>query len=383
MIGLIEDKTIEDRTLEFKETLPGAGEDAKREFVADVSSFANASGGDIIFGIADGRDPNGRATGVASRIASLRSSNISADVLRLDNVLQSGVEPRIMGIQNRLLESLSGDRVLLIRVPKSWNGPHMTKVGGVKRFYSRTSQGKYEMDVGELRLAFNLTSSIPDRLRTLRLDRLDRIVSGSTPVPLSAGPKLVVHLVPLTALEGQSTLNVGKSDDDLTRLLIPMGAGGTWSKRLNFDGFLTHNAYADTYVQLYRNGLIEAVSMVGSKNAPSQFQNSLPSTLIERELLQGVSHYVSALAKLGVNSPIFLMLSMVEVKGRYLPSRNFFFVSDVQSIDRDVLALPEIMIDDFSADIPQALRPAIDIMWQASGYAGSPNFDADGNWSPK
>lgn len=380
---LVDDKTVEDRTLEYKEALPGTGEDAKREFVADVSSFANASGGDLIFGVEDTRDANGKATGVPCRIVPLQSTNLSLDVLRLESVLQTGVEPRIMGIQSRILESPSGDRVLLFRIPKSWNGPHMTKVGGVKRFYSRTSQGKYEMDVGELRLAFNLTSSLPDRLRNLRLERLDRIISGATPVSLTNGPKLVLHLVPLTALEESRPLDIGKTENELTTTLIPMGAAGTWSNRLNFDGFLTYNTYADTYVQLYRSGVIEAVSMVGARNAPPEFTNSLPSTLIERELISASRSYLVVLAKLGINPPVFLMLSMLDVKGRYFPSGRFFFLSDIQSIDRDVLALPEVMIDDLSTDIPQMLRPTLNILWQASGYSGSPNFDSNGDWRPK
>lgn len=39
-------KVQETRTLEYKENLPGHGE--AKEFLADVSSFANAVGGDIV-----------------------------------------------------------------------------------------------------------------------------------------------------------------------------------------------------------------------------------------------------------------------------------------------------------------------------------------------
>ena len=54
---LVEEGTPEKRTLEFKVELPGTKESEKKEFLADVSSFANAVGGDLIFGVAttDGR----------------------------------------------------------------------------------------------------------------------------------------------------------------------------------------------------------------------------------------------------------------------------------------------------------------------------------------
>jgi hypothetical protein len=33
--------------------------------------------------------------------------------------------------------------------------------------------------------------------------------------------------------------------------------------------------------------------------------------------------------------------------------------------------------------IPKAFSDALDVLWQASGYDGSPSFDADGNWKPR
>ena len=35
-------------SIEYKSSLPGKGDEAKKEFLADVSAFANASGGDLI-----------------------------------------------------------------------------------------------------------------------------------------------------------------------------------------------------------------------------------------------------------------------------------------------------------------------------------------------
>ena len=52
--------------------------------------------------------------------------------------------------------------------------------------------------------------------------------------------------------------------------------------------------------------------------------------------------------------------------------------------DRDVLILPEMRIDSMQPtvqDVASAMRPAFDILWQAAGYARSPNYDAAGNWS--
>ena len=48
---LIANQVVESKQLEYKRELPARSDGAKKEFLADVSSFANASGGDIIFGL--------------------------------------------------------------------------------------------------------------------------------------------------------------------------------------------------------------------------------------------------------------------------------------------------------------------------------------------
>jgi predicted HTH transcriptional regulator len=48
--ALIENEVLEGRQLEYK-LLIGTDDDAKRKFLAAVSSFANASGGDLLVGV--------------------------------------------------------------------------------------------------------------------------------------------------------------------------------------------------------------------------------------------------------------------------------------------------------------------------------------------
>ena len=46
--ALVADKVSERRTLEYKQELPDQSDEAKREFLGDVASFANSGGGDIL-----------------------------------------------------------------------------------------------------------------------------------------------------------------------------------------------------------------------------------------------------------------------------------------------------------------------------------------------
>ena len=49
--ALCENRVLEGRLLDFKTAAIGVLDGDKREFLADVSAFANASGGDLVLGI--------------------------------------------------------------------------------------------------------------------------------------------------------------------------------------------------------------------------------------------------------------------------------------------------------------------------------------------
>ena len=49
--ALVSAGVAEGREIEFKLELPGGSDADKKEFLADVCSFANAGGGDILYGV--------------------------------------------------------------------------------------------------------------------------------------------------------------------------------------------------------------------------------------------------------------------------------------------------------------------------------------------
>ena len=52
---LIDPKTAEGLTIEYKRICPDTSDNAKAQFLADIVSFANSRGGDLLIGVA-GRD---------------------------------------------------------------------------------------------------------------------------------------------------------------------------------------------------------------------------------------------------------------------------------------------------------------------------------------
>jgi len=55
----------------------------------------------------------------------------------------------------------------------------------------------------------------------------------------------------------------------------------------------------------------------------------------------------------------------------------------VQSIDREDLKLPRVVIDDFVKNPEKMLKTSFDRIWNACGYPNSLHYDKNGNWIEK
>src|SRR5881394_1671904 len=92
--AMVDSATRESKTVEYKQMLPGNSDGEKKEFLFDVSSFANASGGFLIYGIKE-------EAGVPKELCGLGAVNADAEIRRLDSIILSGIEPRLPGLQVR------------------------------------------------------------------------------------------------------------------------------------------------------------------------------------------------------------------------------------------------------------------------------------------
>jgi hypothetical protein len=258
--ALVSERVAERKILEYKERLPDGSDSAKKEFLADVCSFANSSGGDVIFGVQDQRDANGRATGVPEAAVGLSGVNIGAERERLEAMIRDGIKPRIPSIQTRKIEGQGTGPTIILRIGRSWIRPHMVTYGGTSRFYSRHSTGKYQLDVQEIGQAFAEQRSMGEQLRNWREERIAKFLSDDGPAALSGAAKLLVHFIPAAALAGQQTAGLWPVPNEVRNLLRPSSfSGASW--RYNADGFLVYSVEGGgksiSYVQLFRNGCLE------------------------------------------------------------------------------------------------------------------------------
>jgi len=111
--GLIDAKVSEARDIEYKRDLYGNADADHAEWLADVSSFANTAGGDLIFGIEASK-------GIPSRFAPI-AGDIDQEILRLEQIARANLQPRLLGLQCRSIALVGGGHALMVRVPRSYN----------------------------------------------------------------------------------------------------------------------------------------------------------------------------------------------------------------------------------------------------------------------
>jgi hypothetical protein len=315
-------------------------------------------------------------------VKGIADTDLDGALLRLGSIIATGVDPRIR-YTTRLVEHPNG-KVLLLRIDESWLGPHRVTFKGHDKFYARNSAGKYALDVAELREAFLRSSAAGERIRRLRETRLLELAADHTPVPLKKGTRIVLHLIPLQAFTTRTELGVNKYYHE-RHSFRPMGALG-WSGRINVDGVVTYDGGTSPYkqyAQLYRSGIIEAVDAYLG-NLEQGGRRQLPSTALEQRIIESVRDYLGVLRGLGVSTPVYVFLSLLEARGLTLAVGDAFFdMTERYPLDRNMLALAEVTFLNFEDDIAKTLRPIFDILWNAFGYEGSRNYDASGFWKPK
>lgn len=374
---LVYNQVFEGKTLEYKSVLPGNGDEDKKEFLADVSSLANTDGGDLIYGVSEDKKEIKADFGI-------EIANTDIEIQRLENIIREGLSPRIDANLNAIYV---GDKkfILIIRIKPSLNSPHRVVFKNSNRFYKRNSNGKYEMDVFELKNAFGASGSLIDSIRDFRKSRIFDLKANSGPVRLENVVNfLTVHIVPLAGVVDTNKLtNKQLLDIKEHRLQIrPLYASG-WDTRINLDGvcaYSMNNGKTTSYTQVFRNGTIEGFDslMIAPKYVCEEEQKkNIPMVAIERKLIEFVNTNLELLKKLEIEPPYFVFITIAGIKGYIIKSSNWMI--DNEEITENDIYLPEVIINDFEEDVAKVLKPVFDMVWNASGSSRSYGYDENGN----
>jgi hypothetical protein len=380
---LITNEVAEGRTLDYKEKLSVDNHSEKIEFYKDVSSFANAFGGDIIYGIAE--DPEARTP---KELKGLELESSDEQIAKLSDMIKDGIEPRIIPAPKIQPVNLSnGKTVIIIRIYRSWTAPHRIHFNNNHKFWIRANNNKHEMDVTELRNAFDLSGNMKERIQKFRIERMQKILTNEAPIllPQKDSSFLILHLIPLSSFHPEPQyFDIKKIKGTLNKYMVlmePYQNGMWWNSRNNFDGFLAYQTFGEYqayYVQFFRNGILESLRTRIVKLREGY--KTINGNYIEEILIQATKKYVDLLKQLDTQPPILLFLTLTNVKDvvMYMNETQFIHSSRNAKIHRDILQIPELVIESFDIPVEKLLKPVFDMIWNACGYDGSPNYNNEG-----
>ena len=370
---LLEEEVPEGLTLEFKRQL-----DRKQRLLATVCAFANTGTGDLIIGAEEKNHYLTALPGVAQ-------DEVEGIKQWIEDVVRSGLEPPSVTVWPREVALGNGRWVIVVRVERSWAGPH--RVTEPSRFYRRHSTGNCEMTMEELRRAFTEGEMLANHVRRFRDERIERIRTASAiPVRLNPGPKAILHLVPLASAAGGFQVDVHEAK----KRLIEVGA---FKKEIdtsdyNLDGVVGKPGINEEarlgYVQIFRNGAIERVAVLPTKE-PEDGATDYSGVVWppETRMMPNLADYLELLTHLGVPWPVYALISVVRVKNYKLmkPAEIGDYYSAGEPMVHDTVPLPEVELPRDPAAAVRAMRPVFDIFWQAFQLSRSAYFDEAGNYT--
>jgi len=361
--ALIHNDVLEGKRLEYKRKLPGTrGE--RKALVQETTSFSNTQGGDLIYGIEEESD-----SGIPDAFYALEISDADAEEGRLDNIIRNGVNPSIPEFEVRAVEVDNDEHVVIIRVQESFRSPHRVTHGGHDKFYGRSSNGKYPLDVDEIRREMLLSETNAEEIREFRADRLAKIRGGNTPVEITTSPSVALHLIPLQAYTaGRDSQRIGLFDESevpgtLQRTPRPH------QHRHNIDGMVKSCPANDdpySYVQVYKNGIIESVNSNIFRDDDGVLKFSAYG--FRDRLEYTLPDYTEYLQENGVPLPLFLFISVIEAEGVEVSMPNHMRHLSGE-LDREMVLLPEFTIQEYVEDYPNTIDNVMDNLWNAFGFS--------------
>lgn len=383
--ALVEARTPESRTLEYKRDLPGTDDASKKEFLADVSAFANTAGGVLLFGVEVDREDKA----VPKRVVGVGDDDLDPVVLRLTNILNDGASPSLASHVSLHVVPVpdAGAPVLALGVQRSLAAPHRVIAGRSNRFYRRSDGGKYEPDVAELRRMFLDAQHPFADAEAFRLERLRRTQAREIRPDAAVPHPCFVHVLPLGRLD--RLLDLRPHASALNTAVPPLGVNN-WDYGYNADGYWAFRRESAAgsgalraYTQWFRFGGAELFTADSVSTPTSVVPNAAPTfqgPALVGELRRTLPKVLDALTtRLGVDPPFVVSLSVAGLRGtRMRVARGGEFVDGGEVLDRDELLLPPTLLESAGVDIGTALTAALDVLWQAFGHPGVPDAYVNG-----
>lgn len=352
--GLIADGVPEGHQLEYKRELWPETGDGQKEYLNDLAAFANASGGDLVIGMAE-------KDSVATDLVGLDVVSPQALQTALENRSRNRIEPPVQGIRMRWIVLANGRQALVIRVPSSLSGPHRDRQSG--HFFIRGETRKDQMGIHELRDAFFGSEHLTERLRQLHLKAVDIAHRPELPFDISPDPAAIVSVMPLDVLRARRELSLTVNDS--VQAYLPVTGGLDWNLILEGVVWNTVPEPVQAFALTHRQGRVDAYwTLPNLLYGPGTVSRPIVSAAhFEDGLKWTIAAAQKKLGGLGVAGPWIVMTSLVGIAGANLPMSPA--TQEASPPTRRAAAhLPEV----FGERVNECLLlPVFDAFWRVFG----------------
>lgn len=228
------------------------------------------------------------------------------------------------------------------------------------------------------------------RARDFHRQRVAAIAAGSGPVGLLDGGALILHAVPLGALNGRATAAFAKISSNPDR--FPTIADNIARRSKVTHGGLLIGSNADglskpqrAYVRVSRDGIVESVA---SSLARGRRHDSVMLPQLQAMVIKYGCIYANSLSTLGVAPPYAIFASLVGVNGMrllhdFIPTGAFPEDMPFAALTDDPIhfdeAVFEIAPGNYNA-CAKLLEPIVTHLANTAGLPASPYFDEQGNY---
>lgn len=380
--ALIDNGVRESQTLEYKRGVYGRGDEEVREMLRDISSIANAFGGDLLIGVEEDGD------GVPVALPGIE--NGEAEAARIVGSCLSNIAERIPGLRAWPVSLHNGRHVICLRIPRSLRAPHMVTLKGLNQFWARHDRQKAPMSIHEIRDVCLRVEGLMERLERFLEKRKREILEE-----IGSMPHYIIAVTPIFV--GTEVVEI--RDQELRELLYnpPGQRYGGWTvptgvrPEPTLDG-LQAEIHDWKTLELFRNGHTELRIKIdqdrfclGQAELGGQQHWVLhPHALVEYPIsLLRLSKAIYA--RLGLTDPVVVSLCLYNVIGfalyRYATNDPVASYYGPRPWHKQHLEIPAKQVP--SWDEPDKVAKGfVDRIWQAFRYEQAPLFDDQGYFQP-
>lgn len=375
---LVENETAESVRLDYKRDWKLSNREDKKEFLYDISAFANTEGGYLIYGIEEQKDENNKNTGIPERIVPVKNiTNVDQFTQQIESLVQDGLSPSItrLGIQSIPYDD---GIVLVIKIPKNYSMPIMVRLSNSQKFYRRRNSGKYQLDVFELRDAFLNSENMSKKFDEFHLERLRMYEAGEIFSEIDKEKILLFSVFPLS-----SRGNPLVFDD--TKILNQVGhnmrsyesQNSSISFDYNIDGYMTacpgsgHISGSTASSQLFRNGNLEfyASCMYGEYHQTNNYVDCIYGFELEDAINHFIFQTLLVYKYLNIDLSFYGKLSLTGTLELPIIDETAP-IHRASKLNREQISLPGMLFTEENKDSQADIMKTI--LWQGSGFAKRP-----------